>query len=183
MFVGWPFTIVVYVPMALDLIFRKGIFNVLLWSFFSLIYFLLPSVIVDYFFYHKILICVWNIFLYNATGNSLFPFPFPPSFLIPIPLFPPFLPFSSLPFFPFPFPFLPSFLVSFPPFFPSHLLFFPTHPSLFPPLSSPFRSILLPSFLVSFSCFKSVVFQVISIIIYHCLLHFPLYALNTLNHA
>src|SRR3990167_5391547 len=43
MFVGWPFTIVVYVPMALDLIFRKGIFNVLLWSFFSLIYFLLPS--------------------------------------------------------------------------------------------------------------------------------------------
>src|SRR3990167_7016100 len=140
MFVGWPFTIVVYVPMALDLIFRKGIFNVLLWSFFSLIYFLLPSVIVDYFFYHKIIICVWNIFLYNATGNSLFLFPFPaslPPFLSPF-LFPPF---SLFP----PFPsslslFLSSlpFLFLFPPFFPSHLLFFPTYLSLFPPLSVPY---------------------------------------------
>lgn len=66
---GWPFTAIVFAPMGIDILYKKGIFRFLSWSFLSLIYFLLPSVLVDYIFYKKWMVCVWNIFWYNATGK------------------------------------------------------------------------------------------------------------------
>ena len=67
---GWPFTVVVFAPLALDIAVKRGIPRVVWWSLLSLVYFLLPSVVIDFVYYQKWMICVLNIFLYNATANT-----------------------------------------------------------------------------------------------------------------
>jgi len=67
---GWPFTVIVYAPLALHIAYQRGILKVIWWSVLSLVYFMVPSVLVDFYFYHKWMVCVLNIFLYNATANT-----------------------------------------------------------------------------------------------------------------
>lgn len=72
---GWPFVIMIYVPLALDCFMKIGLFSTVLYGLRALCIFLVPSVIVDYYFVKKWTVAVLNIVLYNTTttrGSTLF---------------------------------------------------------------------------------------------------------------
>lgn len=68
--IGWPFCVIVTIPLALDCLYNLGFPKVLFWGYFSLIIFLVPSIIIDYYYYHKFVLAVGNIILYNVFSSS-----------------------------------------------------------------------------------------------------------------
>jgi len=67
---GWPFCVVLTLPLAFDCIMQEGFGQILIAAVSSLFYFLLPTVIIDYTFYKKILIAPLNIILYNVFSDK-----------------------------------------------------------------------------------------------------------------
>lgn len=72
--IGWPFVFLLALPIGLDLLLHFSLLDILLCCFKSLLICLLPSVIIDFYFYHKVMLAPLNIFLYNfgTTGPSLY---------------------------------------------------------------------------------------------------------------
>jgi len=70
LFLGWPFCVVLTLPLAIDIIYRSGFFRVLIWGIYSIFLFLAPMVAVDYYYYKKILIAPLNIIIYNVFSSS-----------------------------------------------------------------------------------------------------------------
>ncbi|MDP2436183.1 MAG: hypothetical protein Q8P67_10605, partial [archaeon] len=66
---AWPFPLIMLLPMALDLIRLHGFPKVLLWAVTSAVVWLVPSVLIDYAFYRKLVLAILRIFVYNATSN------------------------------------------------------------------------------------------------------------------
>jgi alpha-1,2-mannosyltransferase len=69
--IGWPFSALVGVPLAVDILFTKGIFFAAGHGLLSLLYFLVPSILVDTFYYGKVTSSVWNIIDYNVISKNL----------------------------------------------------------------------------------------------------------------
>uniref|UniRef100_A0A8C5CXK7 Mannosyltransferase n=1 Tax=Gadus morhua TaxID=8049 RepID=A0A8C5CXK7_GADMO len=65
--VGWPFSALIGIPIAFDLlVMRREWRNFILWSALALLLILVPVVMVDSFFYGKLVIAPLNILLYNV---------------------------------------------------------------------------------------------------------------------
>ncbi|CAH0722989.1 unnamed protein product, partial [Brenthis ino] len=63
---SWPFTAILGVPIAIDMLFFKGqIFEFIKWSMISLIIILIPTVAVDSWHYGRLVVAPWNIVAYN----------------------------------------------------------------------------------------------------------------------
>lgn len=67
--VGWPFSILVGVPLALYIIVHRGLLFAIGHGVLSLLFFLVPTVLVDSLFYQKIVVAPLQIVLYNVFGN------------------------------------------------------------------------------------------------------------------
>ncbi|EFA83645.1 glycosyltransferase [Heterostelium album PN500] len=68
-FLGWPFVIVLCVPIALDLLYRRGIVKLLLWAIIPTVSVLLPMMAIDKQYYGKTVLAIWNIIAYNFTSS------------------------------------------------------------------------------------------------------------------
>jgi len=68
--VGWPFSLLVGLPLALHILFKRGILFAIGHGLLSLVLFLGPSVAVDTHFYHKLVIAPLQIVLYNVFGHA-----------------------------------------------------------------------------------------------------------------
>jgi alpha-1,2-mannosyltransferase len=66
----WPFVILITMPLALDSIRARGFFKVLGWAVFASVLFLGPSMVVDWYFYRKLVIPLFNLFWYNVAGPT-----------------------------------------------------------------------------------------------------------------
>lgn len=66
---GWPFSVLLGIPMVFDILYNSGFFKPLLWAILSAAACLIPSVLVDYFFYRKWLIAPVNIAIYNSSST------------------------------------------------------------------------------------------------------------------
>lgn len=65
-FPGWPFTALLGVPIAVDMLLFKGLFKEFIkWSMISLVIILLPTVAVDSWHYGRLVVAPWNIVAYN----------------------------------------------------------------------------------------------------------------------
>ncbi|XP_063890718.1 alpha-1,2-mannosyltransferase ALG9 [Helicoverpa armigera] len=63
---SWPFTALLGVPIAIDMVLMKGqIVDFLKWSIISLIVILVPTVLVDSWHYGRLVVAPWNIVAYN----------------------------------------------------------------------------------------------------------------------
>jgi len=73
---GWPFVAVMFIPLGLDLLYQNGFLKVFLWAVITIVFFLAPSVLVDYHYYKRPVIAVWNLIYYNVfdpnTGSQLY---------------------------------------------------------------------------------------------------------------
>jgi alpha-1,2-mannosyltransferase len=67
---GTPFAIIILVPMAIDCLIRNGLIKVMFWGLVGLFISLVPSVLVDYHYYGKWLVSVFNIVFYNALSGD-----------------------------------------------------------------------------------------------------------------
>src|SRR5262245_21270639 len=67
---GWPFVALMFVPIGLELLFRFGIPQVLGCGIVSLIYVVVPSILIDHYFYHQWVFAVGNIIRYNVFDSS-----------------------------------------------------------------------------------------------------------------
>ena len=69
---GWPFAAVLGVPLALDILwrYRTRLWQPMLYGAVSAAAILIPSVLVDHHYYHKWLVAVLNIALYNSNTTS-----------------------------------------------------------------------------------------------------------------
>ncbi|XP_067669041.1 alpha-1,2-mannosyltransferase ALG9-like [Haliotis asinina] len=68
--IGWPFAAALGIPIAWDILLRqKDIRTFVVWSFISLILFLLPLVQLDSFYYDKLVVAPLNILLYNVFSE------------------------------------------------------------------------------------------------------------------
>jgi alpha-1,2-mannosyltransferase len=74
--IGWPFSALVGAPLALHLLIEAGIVKLISSAVLSLVLFMGPSIVVDYFYYQKPVIAMWNILTYNVfnanTGPDLY---------------------------------------------------------------------------------------------------------------
>eukprot|EP00026_Physarum_polycephalum_P005805 Phypoly_transcript_05843.p1 GENE.Phypoly_transcript_05843~~Phypoly_transcript_05843.p1 ORF type:complete len:617 (+),score=73.87 Phypoly_transcript_05843:224-1852(+) len=66
---GWPFAAVIVVPMALDTLLRRRHLAVL-WAALSVGAIMIPMLFVDYLHYHKFVVALWNITVYNSGGGD-----------------------------------------------------------------------------------------------------------------
>mmetsp|Transcript_18208 Transcript_18208/g.46227 ORF Transcript_18208/g.46227 Transcript_18208/m.46227 type:complete len:632 (-) Transcript_18208:55-1950(-) len=64
--IGWPFVGVLFVPFGIDSLRKFGVLRVLTWAIVALLIWLVPSVLVDYYYYGKIVFPFMNILLYNV---------------------------------------------------------------------------------------------------------------------
>ncbi|CAI9737087.1 alpha-1,2-mannosyltransferase ALG9-like [Octopus vulgaris] len=64
-FIGWPFSAVLGIPIACDVLMKKKISYFIYWCFVALLLFLLPVVVIDSYYYDKLVIAPLNILLYN----------------------------------------------------------------------------------------------------------------------
>ncbi|XP_032824258.1 alpha-1,2-mannosyltransferase ALG9 [Petromyzon marinus] len=65
--VGWPFSVLLGIPIAVDLLLRKAhVKDFLWWCLVALLVFLLPVVLVDSYYYGKLVCAPLNIILYNV---------------------------------------------------------------------------------------------------------------------
>ncbi|XP_052447770.1 alpha-1,2-mannosyltransferase ALG9 isoform X1 [Carassius gibelio] len=65
--VGWPFSALLGIPIAFDLLFLKKKWkSFITWTLVALLLFLVPAVVVDSFYYGKLVIAPLNIILYNV---------------------------------------------------------------------------------------------------------------------
>ncbi|XP_061382615.1 alpha-1,2-mannosyltransferase ALG9 [Danaus plexippus] len=63
---SWPFTALLGVPIAVDMLLFKGLFKEFIkWSMISLVIILLPTVAVDSWHYGRLVVAPWNIVAYN----------------------------------------------------------------------------------------------------------------------
>lgn len=63
---GWPFTALLGIPIALDMLLFKGqYYDFIKWSIVSLAAILLPTVAVDSWHYGRLAVTPWNIIAYN----------------------------------------------------------------------------------------------------------------------
>ncbi|PZC70869.1 hypothetical protein B5X24_HaOG214749 [Helicoverpa armigera] len=63
---SWPFTALLGVPIAIDMVLMKGqIVDFLKWSIISLIVILVPTILVDSWHYGRLVVAPWNIVAYN----------------------------------------------------------------------------------------------------------------------
>lgn len=69
--VAWPFSALVGLPIAVDILRRRGILFGLRYGILALALFLLPSVIVDTYYYGKFTVAMWNIIDYNVLSRHL----------------------------------------------------------------------------------------------------------------
>ncbi|GAB1611180.1 alpha-1,2-mannosyltransferase ALG9-like [Argonauta hians] len=63
--IGWPFSAVLGVPIACDVLLKKKLKYFLYWCCVALILFLVPVVVIDSYYYDKLVIAPLNILLYN----------------------------------------------------------------------------------------------------------------------
>eukprot|EP01117_Protostelium_nocturnum_P006465 TRINITY_DN2327_c0_g2_i4.p1 TRINITY_DN2327_c0_g2~~TRINITY_DN2327_c0_g2_i4.p1 ORF type:complete len:453 (-),score=40.07 TRINITY_DN2327_c0_g2_i4:251-1609(-) len=63
---GWPFCVVLALPLAIHSIYSLGLFKTIGWGLYSLICFVVPSCLVDFYFYEKLIFPPINIILYNV---------------------------------------------------------------------------------------------------------------------
>ncbi|KAN0049917.1 hypothetical protein ACTA71_003015 [Dictyostelium dimigraforme] len=68
-FMGWPFVIVLVIPIALNLMIRNGFLKVFMWALLPVIAVFIPMVLIDYQYYGKWVIAIFNIVAYNFTSN------------------------------------------------------------------------------------------------------------------
>jgi alpha-1,2-mannosyltransferase len=70
--VGWPFSAALGLPLALTLVMgtRKNIWKFFCYSCLSALLTVVPSAIVDYYFYWRLVIASLNIILYNVFGTG-----------------------------------------------------------------------------------------------------------------
>ncbi|KYQ88183.1 glycosyltransferase [Tieghemostelium lacteum] len=68
-FLGWPFVILLLLPLALIVLARKGFLNTLMDAIVSIILVLLPMLLIDYHYYGKPVLAILNIIMYNLTSN------------------------------------------------------------------------------------------------------------------
>uniref|UniRef100_A0A8C2GPT1 Mannosyltransferase n=1 Tax=Cyprinus carpio TaxID=7962 RepID=A0A8C2GPT1_CYPCA len=65
--VGWPFSALLGIPIAFDLLFLKKKWkSFITWTLVALLLFLVPAVVVDSYYYGKLVIAPLNIILYNV---------------------------------------------------------------------------------------------------------------------
>lgn len=69
-----PFSVVVGIPMGLHILWRYGVIKPALWGVFTVLACIVPTMIVDYAFYHKWFFAPINIALYNSgtAGPNLY---------------------------------------------------------------------------------------------------------------
>jgi alpha-1,2-mannosyltransferase len=67
--VGWPFVLLLIFPMAMDTLVQCRT-KTFLWSFVSLVFFVAPTIAVDWYYYGKIFFAPVNIVLYNFLQQS-----------------------------------------------------------------------------------------------------------------
>ncbi|XP_065840437.1 alpha-1,2-mannosyltransferase ALG9-like [Oscarella lobularis] len=68
---GWPFSIALGVPIAVDILFiHKRFFSFFKTVFLVSLLILLPTILVDYFYYRKLVIASLGIVLYNVFGQG-----------------------------------------------------------------------------------------------------------------
>lgn len=66
LFTGWPFTALLGLPIAIDLIFLKRQYiDFFKWSAIALVLILTPTVIMDSWHYGRLVVAPWNIVAYN----------------------------------------------------------------------------------------------------------------------
>jgi alpha-1,2-mannosyltransferase len=68
---GWPFAALVGVPIAVDIVLKKGIPYAIKYGVLSLVLFLAPSLALDTHYYGKLTLAVWNIVDYNVISKNL----------------------------------------------------------------------------------------------------------------
>ncbi|KAM9953215.1 hypothetical protein ACTFIR_008278 [Dictyostelium discoideum] len=68
-FMGWPFVIVLVIPIALNLMIRNGFLKVFMWALLPVIAVFIPMILIDYQYYGKWVIAIYNIIAYNFTSN------------------------------------------------------------------------------------------------------------------
>lgn len=68
--VGWPFSLLVGLPLAIYILVKRGILFAVGHGIVSLVLFLAPSVIVDSYLYGKLVIAPAQIVLYNVFGHA-----------------------------------------------------------------------------------------------------------------
>ncbi|KAL8597468.1 hypothetical protein ACOMHN_047695 [Nucella lapillus] len=68
--IGWPFAAALGVPIAADILFRqRRIVEFILWSAVALLVFLVPVMLIDSYFFGKLVIAPLNIMLYNVFSD------------------------------------------------------------------------------------------------------------------
>ncbi|GAM20124.1 hypothetical protein SAMD00019534_032990, partial [Acytostelium subglobosum LB1] len=68
-FMGWPFVIVVCVPIALHLLVRHGPLRLVAWALLPCALVLAPMLAIDYQYYGKFVFAILNIITYNFTAS------------------------------------------------------------------------------------------------------------------
>jgi alpha-1,2-mannosyltransferase len=63
--VGWPFCIVCILPIVVHSLYDFNIKNVLTYSIFVILIILTPMILIDSFYYQKLIITTLNLVLYN----------------------------------------------------------------------------------------------------------------------
>eukprot|EP01112_Ceratiomyxa_fruticulosa_P000981 TRINITY_DN1092_c0_g1_i4.p1 TRINITY_DN1092_c0_g1~~TRINITY_DN1092_c0_g1_i4.p1 ORF type:complete len:592 (-),score=89.77 TRINITY_DN1092_c0_g1_i4:127-1902(-) len=67
---GWPFACVAILPTALVLLVNSPILSLIKWGVGAVLTFLIPSILVDYLYYQKVVVAVYNIMEYNMGGSG-----------------------------------------------------------------------------------------------------------------
>ncbi|XP_071950209.1 alpha-1,2-mannosyltransferase ALG9-like [Antedon mediterranea] len=69
-FVSWPFACIIGIPIAVDLLLRKKqVFDFIKWSVIAVCFILVPQVLIDSYYYGKLVIAPLNIVLYNVFSE------------------------------------------------------------------------------------------------------------------
>ncbi|XP_062521417.1 alpha-1,2-mannosyltransferase ALG9-like isoform X2 [Corticium candelabrum] len=69
--IGWPFAAALGLPLAVDIIVcKKDVWGFIRWSCLSAVATLVPTAVIDYYFYRKFVVASMNIVLYNVFGKG-----------------------------------------------------------------------------------------------------------------
>lgn len=68
--IGWPFSVLVSVPFVLVMLITLPLWNFFSYSIISFLICMVPSVMVDWYYYGKPVVAVWNILTYNVFNPT-----------------------------------------------------------------------------------------------------------------